>query len=380
MYVLLSSGSTKRYRDDILRCLATPFGVEVQFRYNANIVDESIKDGLSSIRKCVGIVCNVDINEKIEPRGTHRLIPVRRVVIERVWRSGSTITISMTMREFAHASDERQFTSQVASQCAHLPADAPADGESGGWWFFKITSQPNALTFKAELGTFEGITQQLATVTQFQEEPFFWTVLQVRKGSADRIEESDRISAWPKKIHFDRWYTLLIYVFRPLTSPDHGIGQLLLRSEPPFASLHGPEIIIDSPYDLKRWPFKIRQPHLGFRESGWLRIGQEAIRKGREANDRQADLSDDEINRELRGKLTGTTDWEINLPMRFYSSWFRILVVNIVLGALLAAPSIIAIWRQAGVPNNERLLSSLVALVFGVAAALVATFQVKRVA
>jgi hypothetical protein len=42
MLMLLSSCKRKRYRDDILRCLAAPKGTRVQFRYTQDIIEESI--------------------------------------------------------------------------------------------------------------------------------------------------------------------------------------------------------------------------------------------------------------------------------------------------------------------------------------------------
>ena len=39
MLTLLSSGATRRYRDDIIRALALPVGAELQFRYDRRFIE-----------------------------------------------------------------------------------------------------------------------------------------------------------------------------------------------------------------------------------------------------------------------------------------------------------------------------------------------------
>jgi hypothetical protein len=42
MLVLLSSGATRRYRDDNIRTLALPRGGELQFRYDRRYIDPAV--------------------------------------------------------------------------------------------------------------------------------------------------------------------------------------------------------------------------------------------------------------------------------------------------------------------------------------------------
>jgi hypothetical protein len=382
MFLLLSSCATKRYRDDILRCLAAPTGTQIQFRYREKIVGESVKRALDKVRGSKGVVCNVDIDVKLDATGIHPLTPVRSVTIDRAWLTGSTISINMTMGDFAYAEDTVSFTTQISQQAGgQTPANARADSEAGGLWFFRVPDQPDTLRLHGDIGTFELITEQLGGISHFKEEPFFWTVLGLRRGSADLLEDTGRTDPWPDRIDFDRTYTLLVYVFRPIdTAWPNSIGQLILTSELTLTSVNSPNIVVDSPYDLKRWSFKVQRPGLAFRDSSWLRIGQETAREndlkgpgGRE------DLSLETINRELRRRLNGSLEWEIDLPLRFRLSWLRVVWINCVLGALLSGPSILVIWRQTGVSDTSKVGASSFALLFGLAAAIVATFQVKRI-
>jgi hypothetical protein len=153
----------------------------------------------------------------------------------------------------------------------------------------------------------------------------------------------------------------------------------------PFASGNGCLCNVyrrqDSPYDLKRWTFKIRSPSPTFRDRSWLRIGQETVRIDNvKSLEHLEGMTTEEINRELKRALGGSVDWEIDLPMRFNFSWVRVIWVNLLIGGLIAAPAITGIWRQAGAADSEKLMTSLIAFLFGLVASLVATFQLKRVA
>ena len=372
MYVLLSSAATKRYRDDILRCMAAPVGAQIQFRYGERLVGESIKSDIKGIRNSLGVVCNVNIDVKLDAKGTHPLTPVRGVIIERVWTTGSTISISIIMGEFAHAQDINRFTTQASLHSGgQTPANADPDAEGGeGLWFFQIPTQPDTLSLNGEISTFERITMQLCDLSHLKKEPFFWTVLGLRQGLANSIEE---------RIDFNKVYTLLIYVFCPRgTNQPDGIGQLLVQSGLILTSLRSPEIVVDAPYDVKRWPFKVNRPSVAFRDSSWLRIGQEVLRADSlKKLERRERMTLEEIDRELRRSLSGSMDWEIDLPLQFRFSWLRVAWINLVLGALLAAPFILVIWQQTGCTDASKAISSLFALFFGFAAALVATFTIK---
>jgi hypothetical protein len=48
MLVLLSSGATRRYRDDIIRVLALPKGAELQFRYDRRYIDDALLTGIDT--------------------------------------------------------------------------------------------------------------------------------------------------------------------------------------------------------------------------------------------------------------------------------------------------------------------------------------------
>ncbi len=141
MYILLSSGAQKRYRDDILRCMSAPVGAVIQFRYGMNIVGTSITGNPSTIRGQQALVCNLDVEHTVGSRGEHPVIPVRHVIIDRVWSTGSTIVVAIKMAGFAHATNMAKFREAFYTS-PHPPKNAPQAAEGGGLWCFHA---PDAL-------------------------------------------------------------------------------------------------------------------------------------------------------------------------------------------------------------------------------------------
>jgi hypothetical protein len=134
---------------------------------------------------------------------------------------------------------------------------------------------------------------------------------------------------------------------------------LIIRTDPPNASLAAADIAIDSPYDLKRWSFQIKRPSLTFQDAGWLRIGEEALDShSLKPIDGGMTRTRDEERRELRQALKGSPEWEIELPLRFNSPLRKVAFVGIFLGVLLAAPSLIAILAPSQMNHYQRLRQS----------------------
>ena len=157
------------------------------------------------------------------------------------------------------------------------------------------------------------------------------------------------------------------------------MGQLLLKSEAQIHSLSPPDIVVDSPYDLKSWAFKIKSPALAFPDPSWLQLGHEAISVAAlSASETPASLSGPEQSRELRRRLSDKPEWSLTLPLRIAFSPVRFFGTAFVLGVLLAAPAITTAWRVQGGTIAEKVVTSLIASVFGVAAAALAAFQIKR--
>lgn len=189
MYILLSSGAQKRYRDDTLRCMAAPFGALVQFRYGTSLVEKSIVNATDKMHGQSALVCSLNVEDTFHDEdGQHAVIPVREVEIDRVWSVGSTIVVALRVHGFAHVSDLDKFRrSFYASK--HPPRNADRKAESGGKWFFEAPDELEAsIPHGVELSSWEAIARQLIAIPKFRPEPFFWTVLGLKEGMAETLE------------------------------------------------------------------------------------------------------------------------------------------------------------------------------------------------
>jgi hypothetical protein len=60
MFVLLSSDHSPRYKQDILRCLASPVGADIQFRYDRALLSDSVRRQIGEFKRpAETVVCSV---------------------------------------------------------------------------------------------------------------------------------------------------------------------------------------------------------------------------------------------------------------------------------------------------------------------------------
>ena len=90
--VCLSSGLTPQYRLDILRSLALPSGMSIQFRYSKSLVAENLRDDLSSNRLAGAVVllAHVDCTDTYKKDGAAcPITPCRYAILATSSRIGS---------------------------------------------------------------------------------------------------------------------------------------------------------------------------------------------------------------------------------------------------------------------------------------------------
>jgi hypothetical protein len=315
------------------------------------------------------------------------VIPIRRVLIERVWSTGTTIAVIFRVDAFAFAGNIAKFRDAFYSS-PHPPRNAPRAAQSGGLWFYESDSSlSNELQSSTDLKDWEETAKALVSIPQFRKEPFFWTVLSLKEGVADEMEADSTFSPWPEVIKAGETHTLVLYVFRAsrFTEEEDNevertgwVGQLAVKSDPPLSNAGNSPISIDSPYDLLRWSFQIKRPFPTFNDHVRITIGEEAFDKSALAPLSSGDRTAEQIRNDLREKLRGNTQWDIELPLRLNSPWPGILAVGVVLGILLAAPSLPGIWLQTPGPNYHPKTATLLAVLAGWLAAVFAVFQIRK--
>jgi len=101
MLVLLSGSKRKRYREDVLRCLAAPEGACIQFRYTEEIVEPAIWEKPEKFLNQKAVVCSVDLRVIGKPCP---LVPVRCVSVQRISKHGTTMSLELKLGSLAYPS------------------------------------------------------------------------------------------------------------------------------------------------------------------------------------------------------------------------------------------------------------------------------------
>jgi len=377
--------------------LAAPIGTEIQFRYTKKLVTQPILSKAKEASGQKGLVCNIDLSVEND---LCPITPVREIEINNIYTHGSTITVTFKVEGFAHTDNVKSFTKDLADrnpQTLPRKAEPSTDAQgSEGFFFFSTAEVPSNLKYETELSIWENITSQLQTQEGYQNEPFYWTVLGLIESRKFSLEDADKFCTWPTSIEPNREYTILIYVFHPDTDSWLTKGRKLLFSSGfKLITSEAHDLIIDSPYDLRRWTFKVPDQDLLFNDKGWIRLGPELVLEHqtihkadrpdqdkpqveREAGKQGLNKSQVE-NIEKSYSPQNVPDWSIDLPIQINFSKGKFFAVLFLLGMLISGSSITSIILQKDLSIESKILAGLVALILGICASIVAITRLKRV-
>lgn len=372
MLILLSSARMPRYRNDILRCISAPIGATIQFRYSKHIVSKEIWDNPEDFQNKIGLVCSADLDH---PGEKSLIIPVRRVKIEKIFKHGSTLSLSMRVEKIVcltkDVKDKAEILTKIESftkvidqnSGGKVPICSTAathtEGMSG-YFFFKYRGKTDVINELAgkSLTDWENLTAILLNQPGYLEEKFFWTVLGIEKTSSDLVVRTDYLNQWDSKIKLNSEYTILVYVFHPsLDKWNSNSSQLIITSSLDLSANYSQDIVVDSPYDLKRWSFKISSKDIFDTDRAWIEIGpKSAVKTPSEKN-----ATDEET----------PPEWKITLPLEINSLTLRFFITTFALGFLLSLTAIIGVIIQDKVTVNTKIFSVIIILIAGSLAAFV---------
>lgn len=362
MLILLSSGARKRYRDDILRCLAAPQGSLVQFRYQRKLVQDSIWSQAEQCHGQQGYVCSVDLEKKAEhDRDVPppcRLVPVRQIEVDAIEIHGDILTVSIRMLGFAKTADVAAFTSDIdGGERRRVPRppelSESAHGSSGKFFFEVGREETGRIQVSDRIADWQDITRALLDQSGYGDEPFFWTVLGLWRDTP-ASDSSERIREWRGELDANKGYVLAVHTYHPETDTHNFEPSFLrLHTELELRTGHPMDLRVDSPYDVKKWRFLINPSDAVSRQGAWFTIGPE------------------------KPGQTGT-EWEIDLPVEMKPNWLRLIVITIVTGMLLSCPVILAAWAQDDWSIKTKSIHTVVALAACVLGVLVARLGYKK--
>lgn len=363
MLILLSSSKRKRYRDDILRCLAAPKGAQVQFRYSKEIVEDRIWNSPEQFEGKEGVVCSVDLDVVGQPCP---LIPVRSVIVNKIYRHGTTLSLIFSIGSLSITENIDEFTKEINTKSGgQVPINDTIRNEAKGTvgrFFFDIVGGVGNLSSPNNLLNWEKIVGKLYSCQQgYKEEPIFWTIIGLFENRTLELAlRADDFVPWKKTIDPNKDDTLFVYVFHPLKdrwSPKP--TQLQLSSNFELSTTYPLDITIDSPYDLKIWRFQIKATDIGSNNRGWFKIGP---------------VSGDSFEKGSGGQ----PDWEVDLPVILNFDWVNFAFSTAAIGVLLASPAATTIWLQQTLSAPTKIWASVASVVAGITASIIGRFGIKR--
>ena len=266
MLVLLSSGATRRYRDDIIRALALPAGSDLQFRYDRRYIDPSLLKRIEAggVQNEEAIVLYLWSDKE---KAYTEIVPCRMVKVVSAEFAGSSCIVRLRAGNFVSGLDDPKFkTCLSAEERTLLPTWESKVGVGpvlNGKFFFSIK---DGLSNHAteDIAAFEGAAISLARFKDFsdpQSSTLFYTVRRVIKfGFGDNDPSRARSfkpNAGSYELYSGEHYETEIYTFVPpgveLKSAELHIDSDVDAVEFPLGNRRD----INSRYDLKRVSFQI---------------------------------------------------------------------------------------------------------------------------
>lgn len=342
MYLCLSSGSRPRYRRDISRALALPRGAQLQFRYRRRWIAAPILESLDDpkrrkkLRGASVLVAYIDQTSKTaEPQ----IVPCRLATLADSVLLGRSASLQLTVTDFALAADLAS-TNQAMRSPPVTDLPHRVGNEFEGLYWLDVADVPG-LAFSSDVGMFEEIVQQLAPLPDFEDDRFFYTVQGlVETGDDAELPVKDNTL----ELRPNRDYDLRLYHYHPTEGdPGSTLGATVSGTSVSFTMT--PDLVLDSPYDVKRFRFRTDSSISGDR-------GVFTLRQKRE--------SDEEWQ------------WDFDLPFHLKRAFTRRVGLAVLIAVFLAIPPITSAFS-----NNPRIVIPASAI-FGLAAGLSAAFGIQR--
>ena len=116
--VCLSSGTTVQYRLDILRVMALPEGAEIQFRYDADLIDASIRPSLGRDKRhdAPVLLAYLDLTVPVTTPGPRAIFPCRHARLIASDRLGQFYILRFRLGAFCHCPNIDSFRKHLASK------------------------------------------------------------------------------------------------------------------------------------------------------------------------------------------------------------------------------------------------------------------------
>ncbi len=345
MFLCLSSGSSPRYREDVLRALSMPWGSVLQFRYLKNYVAPGVLEHEKDTGRgeSQALIAYID---QSDPSKAPEIVPCRFATITEFTVVGTAVALLLELKDFAFAEDLQKFNSEVRAQSAGtIPAWQP-DGKVRGHYWVEVNPDPKTSARSDKLEDWEKIVAQLVGRPDFKDEGCFFTMV----GLTDVASRSPvSVGKGLYRLESGHEYELTLYHYYPKSATLRARLSLSTTSRW-LGFTTNPVLSLDSRYDLKRVRFKAGKP----------------------ANDEQAVVS---MMRDAGEGKIPYLDFDLLVLIR--GVFWRTLGYGIILGLLLAGSQIVATLSNPTLPASRVVIICIASTFIGVLTGIFAAFGLK---
>lgn len=337
--VCLSSGLTPQYRLDILRALALPSGMSIQFRYSKSLIAENLRDDLSSNRLAGAVVllAHVDCTETYKKEGAAcPVTPCRYAILTTSSRIGSKFFLTFQLGGFAPAAQATD-PGQVVEDASPRWVAAEAGLEVRGLYCFSSRMQSSPAEGSSRAEAWETLIRQLAAHADFAEEPLFFVVEGVYERSRDGHTRQETVKG-EYRFKSDKDYSLCVFHLHPRrdnVAMPKSVGLMRVKfGDPPLTGITASALPVNSPYDLKY--FRFRTGPVNREHFSSIVIGVEGRETGKQLESQP----------------------EIYLPVRCVPRVWKSVTIMVVLAVLLWAQQFVPLASKGGVtlPTSAAML------------------------
>ena len=310
MFLCLSSGSSPRYREDVLRAIAQPAGTDLQFRYRRRWLSTGMQDALKTIPTTRPTALIAYIDQRNNP-AIPEIVPCRFAQLVDAQEHGSTVSLTLRLGGTAYARDLKDANGELRKMAPDLPVLNVEKGRLVGSWATALSGNPTSIRNESELESWELVVDQLLAHEDFASEEVFYFVHGIRNGSGHLAEKKDG------RIVLDQPgdYALEVYHYYPKSELPRVSFFKVASSSPALRFWGGTVSAIDSPYDLKVFRFS----------ADALLDSQRAVISLRKADSTAADSASG-----------------IDVPVTVKGQQFRFVGFGLLIGLSLASPQIVA--------------------------------------
>jgi hypothetical protein len=270
MILLISSGATRRYSDDIFRALAHPHGTDFQFRYDVAHLDPAVL-ALVEQRKLAGQRALIAYLHTDQLKSVAELTSVRAVTIKRVELVGTSCVLTLTASDYVHPLDDAMIRKDMSAAEADLIPAWKGGALPVGAFAIQVAKDIHSGRVAAtgkDMLAFEETAIALSKYPPFAAASgmAFYAVrgiagLETPKNQWFAGDQAPRLEGDRYMLRSGIRYRFDIYSYRPAGSADDAPSvKLLLSTDEKAVQLTSTkEAALDSRYDLKRFSFTTDQ-------------------------------------------------------------------------------------------------------------------------